>query len=87
MISAEGSKEAEQLREVVLKERARLKEVELEAERWMEQSRKLQAETEAGSQENAQLKKDRQRKQEVINRCVCFIKTSYSKGCMNLAKV
>lgn len=80
MSPAEGSKEAEQLREAALLERARLKEVELEAERWAEQSRKLQAEAEARSQEIAQLKQDRQRNQETINRCVYvfmyFVRTS-----------
>ncbi|XP_044218217.1 myomegalin isoform X6 [Thunnus albacares] len=64
----EGSKEAEQLREAALLERARLKEAELEAERWAEQSRKLQADAEAHSQETAQLKQDRLRNQETINR-------------------
>ncbi|KAM9358453.1 myomegalin [Symphorus nematophorus] len=64
----EGSKEAEQLREAALLERARLKEAELEAERWAEQSRKLQTETEARSHEITQLKQERQRNQEAINR-------------------
>ncbi|KAE8294671.1 Myomegalin Cardiomyopathy-associated protein 2 Phosphodiesterase 4D-interacting protein [Larimichthys crocea] len=64
----EGSKEAEQLREAALLERARLKEAELEADRWVEQSRKLQTEAEARNQEIAQLKQDRQRNQEAINR-------------------
>ncbi|XP_045898200.1 myomegalin-like, partial [Micropterus dolomieu] len=64
----EGSKEAEQLREAALLEQARLKEAELEAERWAEQSRKLQTEAEALNQEIAQLKQDRQRNQETINR-------------------
>lgn len=60
----------QQLREAALLERARLKEVELESERWAEQSRKLQTEAEAHQQEVAQLKHDRQRNQEAINRCV-----------------
>ncbi|XP_070764419.1 myomegalin [Enoplosus armatus] len=64
----EGSKEAEQLREAALLERARLKEAELEAERWAGQSRKLQTEAEARNQEMSQLKQDRQRNQESINR-------------------
>jgi len=54
---AEGSKEAEQLREAGLN-----------AEKWAEQSRSLQAEAEARSWEMAQLKQDRQRNQETINR-------------------
>ncbi|KAM6938464.1 myomegalin isoform 7-T7 [Lycodopsis pacificus] len=53
----EGSKEAEQLRGA-----------ELEAERWAEQSRKLQTEAEACSHENTELKQDRQKNQEAINR-------------------
>lgn len=60
--------EADQLREAGLQDRARLKEAELEAERWAEQSRKLQAEAEAHQQETAQLKRERQRNQETINR-------------------
>lgn len=74
---AEGSKEAEQLREAALLERARLKEAELEADRWVEQSRKLQTEAEARNQEIAQLKQDRQRNQEAINRCVCVFMYSH----------
>ncbi|XP_040895566.1 myomegalin isoform X2 [Toxotes jaculatrix] len=66
--SREGSKEVDRLREAVLLERARLKETELEVERWTEQSRKLKAETEAHNQEVTQLKQDRQRNQETINR-------------------
>ncbi|GLD67214.1 myomegalin-like protein, partial [Lates japonicus] len=64
----EGSKEVDQLREAALLERARLKEAELEVERWAEQSRKLQAEAEAHNLEITQLKQDRQRNQETINR-------------------
>ncbi|XP_030289747.1 myomegalin-like isoform X4 [Sparus aurata] len=66
--SREGSQEAEQLREAALRERARVKEAELEAERWAEQSRKLQTEAEARDQEITQLKQERQRNQEAINR-------------------
>lgn len=65
---AEGSKEVDQLREAALQDWAKLKEAELEAERWAEQSRKLQAEAEAHNQEMAQLKRERQRNQENINR-------------------
>ncbi|XP_056233549.1 myomegalin isoform X3 [Seriola aureovittata] len=64
----EGSKEVDQLKEAALLERARLKEAELEVERWAERSRKLQAEAEAHNQEITQLKQDRQRNQETINR-------------------
>lgn len=69
--AVESSKEAEQLREAALLERTRLKEAELEAERWAEQGRKLQAELEARSQEITHLKQERQRNQETINRSVC----------------
>nr|XP_046247378.1 myomegalin isoform X4 [Scatophagus argus] len=64
----EGSKEVERLREAALLERARLKEAELEAERWAEQSQKLQTDAEDRNQEITQLKQDRQRKEEAINR-------------------
>lgn len=64
----EGSKEEEKLREAVLLDRARLKEAELESERWAEQSRKLLSEAEARSQELTQLKQDRQKNQEAIYR-------------------
>ncbi|KAF6721984.1 Myomegalin [Oryzias melastigma] len=46
----------------------RLKEAELNAERWAEQSRKLQGEAEANVQEILELKQDQQQKQETINR-------------------
>lgn len=68
MCHAEGAEEAEQLREVVCQERSRVKEVELKAERWAEQTRTLQAEAEAHSQELLHLKQDRQKNQETINR-------------------
>ncbi|KAM9848622.1 myomegalin isoform 2-T2 [Aulostomus maculatus] len=66
--SRDSSKEVEHLKEVALLDRARLKEAELEAERWAEQSRKAQGETEARSEEISQLKQDRLRNQETINR-------------------
>ncbi|XP_065811624.1 myomegalin isoform X2 [Labrus bergylta] len=64
----EGSKEAEQLREASLLDRARLKEAELEAVRWAEQIRKQQSEDEARTHEISQLKQDRLRNQEAVNR-------------------
>ncbi|MEQ2160682.1 hypothetical protein GOODEAATRI_001928, partial [Goodea atripinnis] len=64
----DGSREAQHLREVVLLERSRLKEAELETQRWAELSKKLQAEDGVRCQEVAQLKQDRQRSQEAINR-------------------
>lgn len=68
MYHAESTKEAEQLREVALQERSRVKEVELKAEKWAEQTRKLQTEAEAQSQEMLHLKQDRLRNQETVNR-------------------
>ncbi|XP_036834608.1 myomegalin isoform X4 [Oncorhynchus mykiss] len=66
--SRDGSKEAEQLREAVLLGRARVKEAELETERWAEQGRKLHTQTQAQTLEITQLKQDRQNNQETINR-------------------
>ncbi|CAB1323888.1 unnamed protein product, partial [Coregonus sp. 'balchen'] len=66
--SREGSKEVEQLREAVLLGRARVKEAELETERWAEQGRRLQTQTKAQTLEITQLKQDRQSNQEAINR-------------------
>ncbi|KAM4739252.1 myomegalin isoform 2-T2 [Anableps anableps] len=68
LASRDGSREAEHLREVVLLERSRLKEAELETQRWAELSKRLQAEDAVRCQEVAQLKQDRQRSQETINR-------------------
>ncbi|MEQ2240935.1 hypothetical protein ILYODFUR_020208 [Ilyodon furcidens] len=67
-LSRDGSREAQHLREVVLLERSRLKEAELETQRWAELSKKLQDEDGVRCQEVAQLKQDRQRSQEAINR-------------------
>ncbi|KAM7012272.1 myomegalin [Tautogolabrus adspersus] len=64
----EGSKEVEQLREASLLDRARLKEAELEALRWAEQIGKQQSEDEARTREISQLKQDRLRNQEAVNR-------------------
>ncbi|XP_067088213.1 myomegalin-like isoform X2 [Osmerus mordax] len=66
--SREGSKEAEHLREAVLMGRARLKEAELEAERWAEQVRRLQSHAQTQSQEITQLKLERLSNQETISR-------------------
>ncbi|XP_046908013.1 myomegalin isoform X2 [Hypomesus transpacificus] len=66
--SREGSKEAEHLRGAVLMGRARLKEAELEAERWAEQGRRLQSHAQTQSQEITQLKQERLGNQETINR-------------------
>ncbi|XP_068445595.1 myomegalin isoform X2 [Clinocottus analis] len=53
----EGSKDADQL-----------KEAELEAEKWAEKNRKLHIEADAHSREITELKQDRQKNQEAINR-------------------
>lgn len=59
------------MREAMQLQRSRLKEAELQCERWAEQHCKLQAEDAAHRQEVALLKQDRQKTQENINRCVC----------------
>uniref|UniRef100_H2S702 Si:ch211-242b18.1 n=1 Tax=Takifugu rubripes TaxID=31033 RepID=H2S702_TAKRU len=64
----EGSKEAELLKEAVLLERAKSKEAELEAERLSAQSRKQQSQAEANGAEIVQLKHERQKHQEAVNR-------------------
>ncbi|XP_064188174.1 myomegalin [Anguilla rostrata] len=61
-------KEAEQLREVVLAARVRLKQAELEAEQWREESRRLQARGCEQAQEIQQLRQDRHGAQECTNR-------------------
>nr|XP_029501559.1 myomegalin-like isoform X2 [Oncorhynchus nerka] len=66
--SRDGSKEAEQLREAVLLGRARVKEAELETERWAEQGRRLHTQAQAQTLEITQLKQDRQNNLETINR-------------------
>ncbi|XP_071202429.1 myomegalin isoform X5 [Salvelinus alpinus] len=66
--SRDGSKEGEQLREAVLLGRARVKDAELETERWAEQGRRLYTQTQAQTLEITQLKQDRQSNQETINR-------------------
>uniref|UniRef100_A0A8C7DJT4 Myomegalin n=1 Tax=Oncorhynchus kisutch TaxID=8019 RepID=A0A8C7DJT4_ONCKI len=66
--SRDSSKEAEQLREALLLGRARVKEAELETERWAEPGRKLQKQTQAQTLEITQLKQDRQNNQEAIKR-------------------
>ncbi|KAM6962436.1 myomegalin [Aplochiton taeniatus] len=68
LASRDGSQEAEQLREAALLGRARLKEAELEVEHWAEQSKKLHTQAQVQTQEITQLKQDRQRNQETINR-------------------
>ncbi|XP_071005980.1 myomegalin-like isoform X5 [Oncorhynchus clarkii lewisi] len=66
--SRDSNKEAEQLREALLLGRARVKEAELETERWAEPGRKLQKQTQAQTLEITQLKQDRQNNQEAIKR-------------------
>ncbi|XP_056599115.1 myomegalin isoform X2 [Triplophysa dalaica] len=66
--STESSEEAEQLREAVLSCRVRLKQAELEAERWKEELRRLQTHNCSQSQQIHQLRQDRQNSQEHSNR-------------------
>ncbi|XP_061095849.1 myomegalin isoform X2 [Conger conger] len=61
-------KEAEQLREVVLAARARLKQAELEVEQWREEGRRLQAHGCEQAQEIQRLRQDRHSAQECTNR-------------------
>ncbi|KAG7271993.1 hypothetical protein CRUP_001553, partial [Coryphaenoides rupestris] len=68
LANRDGSLEAEQLKETALLAKARLKEAELEAERWAEQCRKLQSEAQTNSQEITQLKQDKQTNTEAVNR-------------------
>ncbi|XP_036437312.1 myomegalin isoform X3 [Colossoma macropomum] len=64
----ESMKEVEQLREAVLSGRGRLKQAELEAERWAEQCRRLQVQMQEQAQATLQLKQERQSSQENANR-------------------
>lgn len=66
--STESSEEAEQLRKAVLSGRVRLKQAELEAERWKEELRRLQMHNCSQSQQIHQLRQDRQNSQEHSNR-------------------
>ncbi|XP_016391520.1 myomegalin-like isoform X1 [Sinocyclocheilus rhinocerous] len=56
----EGSKEMERLREVVLSGRGQLKQAELEADRWADQCRRLQAQNREQAQAVLQLKQEKQ---------------------------
>ncbi|XP_046731991.1 myomegalin-like isoform X1 [Silurus meridionalis] len=66
--SRDNSEEVEQLREVVLSGRARMKQAELEAEQWKEELRRLQTHTCEQSQQIQQLRQERQSNQEHNNR-------------------
>ncbi|XP_062843529.1 myomegalin-like isoform X2 [Trichomycterus rosablanca] len=67
-MSRDNSEEVEQLREAVLSGRARLKQVELEAEQWKDEVRRLQAHICEQSQQIQQMRQDRQSNQEHSNR-------------------
>ncbi|XP_051510966.1 myomegalin-like isoform X2 [Myxocyprinus asiaticus] len=56
----DGSKDLERLREAVLYGRGQLKQAELEAERWADECRRLQAQTREQAQAILQLKKEKQ---------------------------
>ncbi|XP_053470779.1 myomegalin isoform X5 [Ictalurus furcatus] len=66
--SRDGRKQAEQLRDAVLLEHTRLKQAELDAEKWAGQFRQLQAQTQEQTQVVLQLKQDKQISQENANR-------------------
>lgn len=66
--SEDGRKQAEQLRDAVLLEHTRLKQAELDAEKWAGQFRQLQAQTQEQTQVVLQLKQDKQISQENANR-------------------
>ncbi|KAM9435242.1 myomegalin isoform 3-T3 [Clarias gariepinus] len=64
----EGMKQVEHLRDAVLLEHTRLKQAELEAEKWAGQFRQLQAQMREQTQVVLQLKQDKQISQENANR-------------------
>ncbi|XP_048107773.1 myomegalin isoform X2 [Alosa alosa] len=64
----EGNREAELLRESMANGRGRLKEAEIEMERWAEQCKRLQAQAREHAQTIQQLKQDRQDHQEDASR-------------------
>ena len=65
--------EAEQLREVVVTGRARLKQAELEAEQWKEELRRLQTHSQEQGQQIHTLRQERQNSHDTNNRCVCRV--------------
>ncbi len=68
LCDADCIEEAEQLREVVLSGRVHLQQVELEAEQWKEELRRLQTHNCEQTQQIQQLRQDRQNSQEHNNR-------------------
>ncbi|XP_051730138.1 myomegalin isoform X3 [Ctenopharyngodon idella] len=85
----DGSKEMERLREVVLSGRGQLKQAELEAGRWADQCRQLQAQIREQAQVVLQLKQDKQNSldnstrlqhevnvlQQQLSECQCLVHT------------
>ena len=67
----EGNREAELLRESLASGRGRLKEAEMEMERWAEQCQRLQVQAREHAQTIQELKQERQSHQEDTGRCVC----------------
>lgn len=65
-------KQVEQLRDAVLLEHTRLKQAELEAEKWAEQLGHLQAQMREQTQAVLRLKQDKQTNQENANRYGCM---------------
>ncbi|XP_064861721.1 LOW QUALITY PROTEIN: myomegalin-like [Oncorhynchus nerka] len=68
--SSDTCEEAEQLREVVVTGRARLKQAELEAEQWKEELRRLQTHSQEQGQQIHTLRQERQNSHDKNNRCV-----------------
>lgn len=60
LLHADGSKEMERLKEAVLSGRGQLKQAELDADRWADQCRRLQAQVREQAQVVLQLKQDKQ---------------------------
>ncbi|XP_053713139.1 myomegalin isoform X4 [Synchiropus splendidus] len=79
--TAEGIKEVERLKQASLLDRTRLREAELECEKWAERSRTLQADSEEKQREVDGLKLERQKNQEAINRLQHELSESRRRVC------
>ncbi|TRZ02425.1 hypothetical protein DNTS_034473 [Danionella cerebrum] len=81
-VRTDGNKEMERLREAVLCGRGQLKHAELEAERWADQCRRLQAQIREQTQTIFQLKQEKEnsldsssRLQQKLSECQCLVRT------------
>uniref|UniRef100_A0A4W3JLB7 Uncharacterized protein n=1 Tax=Callorhinchus milii TaxID=7868 RepID=A0A4W3JLB7_CALMI len=82
LIPREHKKELEQLKEVLLTTRARLKLTEAEMEQWSEENKRLQAEVRDRQQDLVQLREEQRCTQSHNNRCLstdCGLSDVYSK--------